>query len=335
MKSHLIVTPTANMSKEDWLRHRINGLGASDIGTIFGFNQYKAPIELFYEKLDPTPVYNVETIHQFMGHYQEDPIADLWQYWDKTQEAMIVNYRSGKIMRRCRKINAYVSNPQYPWLFVSLDRIINKGERGEEGALEIKTIAGYEANKWDTGIPPSHLIQVITQMLVCEFSFGEIATLRDGRQFDVWPFEFNPNIAAQIVERTKAFWDNILHARRLMTEKFEAVMNHNMRKANELQAQIELLEPGPDGSEAYERFLKDKFKRSLAEVGLIRGTAEELNMALGHRKLKDQAKEVAEKIRLCENSLKRRIGDGTILDFGKDGRVSWKGDPRRFLNQVK
>jgi hypothetical protein len=39
---------------------------------------------------------------------------------------------------------------------------------------------------------------------------------------------------------------------------------------------------------------------------------------------------------LYENMLKRRIGDnGVVLDFGKEGKVSWQGSPRRFSNQVK
>jgi putative phage-type endonuclease len=340
MQKHLIITSTKDMSRELWLLNRKKGIGASDVGTILGLNQYKAAIELFYERLDSNPEFSVENIAAFMGHYHEDSVADLWQYWNKdprkgTQAEMMKNYREGNIQRKCQRVNAYVSNPKYPWLFVSLDRKINKGDRGEEGALEIKTIAGYEAQKWDTGIPPSHIVQVMTQLLVCEFSFGELATLRDGRQFDVWPFEFNQNIATQIIERTRSFWENVQEGRKILTQKYEAVMGHNMRKANDLQAQLESLEPEPDGTEAYEKFLKDKFKRSLAEKGLVRGTPEDLKLALEHRSIKEQMKKLDEQARLCENNLKRRIGDGTTLDLGFDGRVTWSGDPKRFINRVK
>lgn len=335
MKSSLIIIPTVGMTREDWLRKRKQGIGASDVGTIFGLNQYKSALELWYERLDPEIQLNIESIAAFMGIYQEDSLADLWQYWEVNEQRMMENYRAGRIIRRCQRVNAYVSNPLYPHLFVSLDRKINKGERGEEGALELKTIAGYEAKKWETGIPPSHIIQVMTQILVCEFSFGELGTLRDGRYFDVWPFEYRADIGQGIIERTKAFWDSIQEGRKILTQKYEAVMSCNMRLANELQAELEHLEPPPDGTEAYENYLRDKFKRSLAEVGLVPGTDEDIKIALEHQRIKADIKKLEDNARLYENTLKRKIGDGCTLDFGKAGRVSWKGNPKRFYNQVK
>lgn len=319
----------------DWLDYRKRGVGASDVGTILGMNPYKSSIELFYERLQPTPALSVENIAMFMGHEQEDFVANLWQYWGGTTESLINNYRNGIIVRRCQRVNGYVQNPDYPWLFVSLDRKINKGNNGEEGALEIKTIAGYEADKWEAGIPTPHIVQVMTQMLVCEFGFGEIAALRDGRNFDVYPFTYNENIAKQIIERTKAFWDKVQRGRVLLTQQYEAERNFNQRKANELQAELESLEPEPDGTEAYEKFLKSKFKKSMAEVGLIKGTDADFKRAVELVNIKAQIKSYEDKAREQSNHLKRRIGDGLKLDFGKAGYISWQGDPRTFLIRIK
>jgi len=335
MKSNLIITPITGWDKSKWLQFRKQGIGASDIGTILGYNQYKSAIELWYEKLTLEPELSVESIAIFMGHYHEDTVADLWQYWDGTEAGMIKNYREGKIVRKNRRINAYVQNPKYPWLFVSLDRIINKGERGDEGALEIKTIAGYEAAKWSTGIPPAHIVQVLTQIMVCEFKFGEIAAMQDGRTFNVWPFEYNEVICEQIKVRTKEFWDTVLQGRILLTRKYEAVKSFNMKLADELQAELETLEPPPDNSEAYAKFLKDKYNRSLAQVGLVKGTDADYLIAEEHKRLKGKIKDLETEMRLCENTLKSRIKEGTALDFGDKGKVNWEGDPRRFINKIK
>lgn len=335
MKKHLIVTPTTGMSRDDWFAFRSRGIGASEVGTILGMNQYESKLELFYKKIDPAPRKTVQTISQFMGHYHEDAVADLWQYWDGTEAGMIKNFEEGRIVRRCRRINAYVQNPKYPWLFVSLDRIINKGERGEEGALELKTIAGYEADKWEAGIPPSHLVQVFTQMFVCEFLYGEIAAQKDGRYFDVYEFAENKTINQRIIEETKSFWDKVVRGREIMNGQYEAKRNFNQRLYDELQEELVTLEPEPDGTEAYEKYLKEKFKRSIAEAGVIAGTDADFKEAQKLISLKAKIKDLEDSARKHSNTLKRRIGDGQKLDFGKNGFISWKGEPRTFLLRLK
>lgn len=336
MKSHLIVTSVKDMSRDEWLMFRQkNGVGASDVGTILGLNQYKSSLEFFHERLSPEPPYSVENLARFMGHTQEDFVANLWQYWEGTAESMIANYRAGRIVRRCQRVNGYVQNPKYPWLFVSLDRKINKGSAETEGALELKTIAGYEADKWEAGIPPAHLVQVITQMLVCEFTFGELAVLKDGRGFDVYPFEEMKAIAEQIIIRTKEFWDKVTEAKILLTQKYEAMRSHNMRKADELQQELETLEPAPDGSEAYEKYLKSKFRKSLAEAGVIRGTDADLHTAIELLKVKDKLKDLRREELLHANTLRRRIGDNRKLDFVRNGTVSWEGEPRVLRLNLK
>jgi len=335
MKKELIVTSTQGMSKENWLKFRKRGIGASEVGVVMGYSQYKSPVELFHERLSLAPEMSLENIAMFMGHYHEDAVADLWQYWDGSQDGMMANYAKGNVIRRCRKINAYIQNPKYPWLFVSLDRIINKGSRGEEGALEIKTIASYEADKWEAGIPTPHIMQVHTQMLCCDFTFGEIAAMKDGRYFDVYPFDENQIIFDAIIHKTKEFWDKVEQGRMFTTRKYEAVLNHNMRLANECQAEIDRIEPQPDGSEAYERFMKDRFKKSIAEAGLIVGTSEDYIDAKEYLRICDDIKALEVKKLERSNRLRNRIKDKTKIDFGRNGYVSWSGNPRRFSVKVK
>lgn len=335
MNSNLILTSTRDMDRQAWLAFRWCGLGGSDVGTVLGLNQYKSALELFHEKTNPTPKMDYENISMFMGKFDETGIAELWEYWDGSQEIMIANYNAGTKVRRCQRVNAYVQNPKYPWLFVSLDRKINKTPMKNEGALEIKTIAGYESDKWESGIPPGHIVQVQTQILVCEFNHGELAVQKDGRQFDVYPFTTNTNIQQGIIEKTKIFWDKVVLARQLLTERYEADRNFNQRRVNEINAQLQLVEPDADGTVAYENYIKEKYKRS-TEAGIILGTDEDYQLALEHRINVENKAELEDKIRLLSNRLKTRIGSMETLDFGTKGKVSWKGDDvRRFSNKIK
>ena len=140
---------------------------------------------------------------------------------------MIENFRTQNKVRKMQRVNAYIQNPKFPWLFVSLDRKINKhiDEDGKErgnGALEIKTISSYEADKWEAGIPPGHVVQVQTQLMVTGWKYGELAVLKDGRFFDVFPFDKHAGVCREIAMQTKSFWLRVESARKCLTQKFEA-----------------------------------------------------------------------------------------------------------------
>lgn len=337
MKSHLILKSTKDMSPEEWLLYRKRGIGASEVGAILGLSPYKSSIELFYDKIGEGLGYTTENLAMFLGHEQEPLLAKMWQYWDGSQESMISNFRAGNIVRKCHRVNAYVHNPEYPWLFVSLDRKIVKHDGKDEGTLELKTIGGYEADKWESGIPPSHIVQVNTQILVCEFLYGELATLRDNRNFDVLPFDRHDSICQTIVSQTGAFWKKVEEARKILTQRFEAQRNFNQREVEELTAQLQELEPEPDGSDAFNDFLKEKYK--IARPGGRPGTLEQQADAEAHKLVTGQIKSLNEKKQLFENRLKNDIRDGCErLEFQDGGYVSWKADSngvRRFLNKVK
>lgn len=323
------------MTPEQWLRFRKKGIGASEVGTVMGLNQYKASIELFYEKISPDVPYSVENIHTFMGKYFESQVAELWQYWEGSEESMIYNYSKGNIIRRCRRVNAYVQNPKYPWLFVSLDRQINRHDDKDNGALEVKTIMGYEADKWEAGIPPSHVVQVQDQCLVCEFKYGELATLTNGRRFDVTPFDINKAIAKEVIEQTREFWERVVKARVIITQQYEARRKHNMRLVEDLGGQLAMLEPPPDNTEAYANYLKARYNKTVA--GERAGTLAELAEAKKHRDFCDRIMELSEYKRGSENKLKAKLGEMEKLVFPGAGFISWKADTngvRKFINKV-
>lgn len=341
MKSNIRLVSTSEMSQEQWLQHRKQGIGASEVGVIMGLSPYKASIQLFYEKIGQELGYNTETLSAFLGKEQEQFIATLWEHWDPStpeQAAMIANYRAGNKVRRCKRVNAYAHNEKYPWLFVSLDREINQHDGKGNGALELKTIGGYEVDKWEAGLPPVYVVQVQTQMLVCEYEYGEIAILRDNRDFSVLPFEFNRSIAEGILETTQKFWGKVEQARIIATQHFEAQRNFNYKAVEELTAQLQTLEPEPDGSDAFNNFLKEKYK--IALPGERQGTAQQLIDAEKHKDINARIKELTEQKQLHENRLKNDFGHEGCdrFDFGANGYVSWKADAngvRRFLNKTK
>ena len=120
------------------------------MGTILNLNPYETAARTYHEKIGSMEPMKDDTEFMFWGRELEDKIAEVWQYWDGTDFGYLDNMAEGKIIRRCRKVNGYVVNPDYPWLFGSLDRLINKeGGRNmftgepleEESILECKTLS--------------------------------------------------------------------------------------------------------------------------------------------------------------------------------------------------
>lgn len=337
MKSHLKLTYTHNMTYEDWLTFRKReGFGASETGILLGLSNYTSATQLHYEKIGEGLPYKVENIAMFNGKELESYVANLWQYWAGTEASMIENFRRKQIIRKMHRVNAYVQNPKYPWLFVSLDRKINKTPSRGEGALEIKTIAGYEADKWEGGIPPAHIIQVQTQCGVCEFDFGELATMRDGRFFDVYPFEFMPDLFENIVDTSHDAWQRVVKSRMILTQRFEAQKNFNMRHVEELTQELHSLEPPTDGSQGFEDFIKEKYKMGTA--GEREGSIVELEAAMEHKKALGEIKKYEEIARTHKNYLQNQLKEMTVLNFGQSGIISWKNNvsgARVFKNLVK
>lgn len=341
MNRNLITTKTEGMSNRDWLHFRTRGLGASDIGAVLGFSEYCSPMQKFDEKITLTPKPRFENLSMFLGKQAEEKNAEMWEYWDGSIEGMISNYYSGNKVRRCRKINAYVQNPKYDWLFVSLDRIINKhtikGKSFGEGALELKNLSSYEVQKWEEGIPTSYLLQVQTQMLVCGFEYGELAIKQDDRNYNVYPFEKNKAICEQIIDQTHDFWHGkVIPARKIQTQIFHAKQNYNQRLVEELEGQLQQLEPEPDGTDSVSDFLSYKYKKGLA--GERTGSLEDLKWGRIHAEKKEALKVVQTQLLEAENKIKNSMKDVEVLNFGNDGKIYWsntKTGSRIFRNKLK
>ena len=341
MNSSLILTPTTGMNYDQWLQFRKRGVGASEVGAILGLSEYESPMSVFYEKTSLNIMKRPENFAMFMGKYSEDFIADLWEYWQGDDQTLMANFNSGKKARRCQKVNAYIQNPKWKWLFVSLDRKINKnyfnGIQYDEGNLELKNMSGYEVQKWEFGIPASHLIQVQTQMGVCGFDYGELAIWKDGRQLAVHHFEFNKEIFEKIVDQTHDFWQRVEKAKILKSRIYEAEKGFNKRLVEELKSELMQLEPEADGNEdALSDFLTEKYKKGTAGERI--GLPEELNLAIKHSEGKKMIKDLQSKVLNYENQLKLQMREIECLNFGKDGKVHWSNSSngsRIFRNNIK
>lgn len=310
-------------STDQWKGFQFPCLGASEVSTVMGLNPYKSIIELYYEKIGIKDVFDQDNAAMFWGRELEEQVCEKWQYWDGNVEGMIANFSAKNIVRRCRRINSYAQNKAFPWLFVSLDRVINKTKTDkevfDEGSLEGKTISGYAADMWEGGIPPMYVAQLQTQILVFDFGFGEIAILKDGRHFDVIPFDKHEGICESVKRQSKSFFDKV----KVGIENYLLYLYCPDEDQKALHyAECERLAPEPDGSVAYEKYLSGAYKDR--NIGGIPGGSVELELARQYVFCNGKLKDFEEIKREASNKLKGFLGDHNKIDLGEDGTVTWK-----------
>ena len=148
--------------REEWLKHRNNGIGGSEISAVIGCNPYMTNIELFEYK---TGLKEREDIsdkpYVKYGTNAEHHLRELFKLDFPQYEVEYIDN------------NSWV-NSKYPFALASLDGWITD-EQGRRGVLEIKTsevLASQHKEKWNEQIPMNYYCQVLFYMAVVEADFA-------------------------------------------------------------------------------------------------------------------------------------------------------------------
>lgn len=189
MQAELLVS-TTNMSREDWLAWRQNGIGGSDASVILGLNKYKTPFELWLEKTGQTNLDESAGEAAYFGNILEDLVAKEFEV------------RSGK---KVRKRNAILKHPEHPFLLANIDRKVV----GEHAVLECKTASAYLAKEWESDeIPESYIVQVQHYLGVTGYKKAYMAVLIGGQRF-VWKeIERDQELIDLIFQAEIHFWNH-------------------------------------------------------------------------------------------------------------------------------
>ena len=150
------------MTREEWLKIRLKGIGASEASAIVGMNPYKTNVELWEEKTgrrEPEDISDKPYVKY--GTEAEKHLRALFALDFPQYE---VNYKDFDMRY----------NSDYPFIFATLDGELTEKATGRKGVLEIKTteiMKSEQYDKWKDRIPQNYYIQVIHQLLATGFDF--------------------------------------------------------------------------------------------------------------------------------------------------------------------
>jgi predicted phage-related endonuclease len=320
------------MSREQWLAEREFGLGGSDIGSILMLNKYKASVELFREKigLDEAPQLSSRFI--FFGHRGEDDVLDLGRYYDfsvetkdyRWDEAWLENAMNDNPVRNITPFHYLVVNINYPWIQANVDSLVNfdPKTRMAGNVAEAKNTT-IQANKMYKGwVNPVYVCQCSTYALVLEPMLHSPSTMLfqkfDGNQLfgrivnateEQW-------LADDIINESHEFYQN-------MQQGIEIVENSKSRR--EAIRKIKDIEPGPDDSERYNKFINAAHSE-IEEFSSREGTEDEYDLFADYSFLKSQIKTLTASAREKESILKKVMTDDELSEITWDdgSRIRWK-----------
>jgi len=186
-------------SHEEWLKHREEGIGSSEVSSILSMNPYQTPYQLWRrkKKLDPPLEQNMP---MRLGHLLEGAVSQLW------------SEESGREIIKASAIDWIAVNTEKPFFRASPDRTYwlpeMKRNNDNKGILECKTTM---MNVSRDDIPKTWFIQLQYLLGVSETQTGSLAWLCAGRDFDYVDINLVPDFFEVIKEDVERFWvDNIL-----------------------------------------------------------------------------------------------------------------------------
>lgn len=151
-------------NNEEWLKARLQGIGASEASAIIGCNPYMSNVDLWRLKTGRKQAQDISSnAHVQYGHDAEGPLRELFAL-DYPQ--FEVSYGGAFDM---------VHNPEHPYIFATLDGRLKEKATGRLGVYEGKTteiLRSMQKEKWKDRIPDNYYVQVIHQLIATGWDFA-------------------------------------------------------------------------------------------------------------------------------------------------------------------
>lgn len=189
-----VVVKTKDLSREEWLKYRTQGIGGSDVSIIAGINKFKSVHQLWLEKTNKIEPQQNESQYTHFGTLLEPIVRKEF------------TTRTGI---KVRQKHMLLQSEEYPFMFANLDGTIN--ENGETVIFEAKTASAYNQEVWENGIPIPYILQVQHYMFVTGAKKAYIAALVGGNHFYCHTVERDEEMIKKIIAMEKQFWEiNVL-----------------------------------------------------------------------------------------------------------------------------
>src|SRR3990167_1828922 len=190
----LKLVKTNDLSREDWLSVRRNGIGSSDAAAAVGLNPYKSQLALWMEKTGRDDLFAPIDVND-----ESTPV-----YWGTLLEPIVAASYVKRTGNRVRKVNAVLQHPDHPFLLANMDREIIGVP--EVQILECKTAGVQGARLWKAGVPEYVVLQVQHQLAVTGKRAADVAVLIGGQELQIHRIKRDDLLIERLITLEEVFW---------------------------------------------------------------------------------------------------------------------------------
>ena len=284
---------------------RANGIGASEVGILFGLDKYTSKAMLYEIKCGTYTKPQIDNEYTLAGKLAEPIIQQLYEHGHFKSENDIDiiktadNLVNNKKNRTIEPHQETLFSDSYPYLFATPDfRIIESNRHEGQGLLEAKTIGEQVSAQWESGVPMQYILQVQAQMIVTGADYVELAVYIGGHRFRSFVIQVDPTLQSKIIREAEAFW--------------------------------KLVEQGNQPEQDYVvKGFEDYLKATTQDNGVIvsgydtEAGLEVQGLAEEEAEIDKQCKELDQRKTALRNEIKLKIGNLTGFEY--DGiKVTWK-----------
>ena len=285
MKAEVIVN-TKDISHQEWLNFRKQGIGGSDAAAVAGVNPFQSPVEVFLEKTDQISS-NKDNEAMRIGRDLEDYVAQRFE--EKRSED------TGEEVKAWN-VNQMLRHPEHDFMLADIDKRVV----GEGALLECKTTVDYKGLWTQEKYPNMYAIQVQHYLAVTGYSKAYLAVLiLNRREFRYYEIDRDEEIIDMLIDIEKDFWEN------------------NVQQG---------VPPEVDGTRASSELLKEMHpeaeegkRKDLSDSG------EDIQELIEKRnEYKETEKKFKKERKAIENKIKDKLGDAEIGVVNGEELVKWK-----------
>ena len=193
---------TKDLSREDWLQVRRQGIGSSDAAAACGIHPYLSMLELWMIKTGRMSS-NIDA----SGNNGIEGYSPL--YWGNTLEPMVAKYYQEHTGNKVRRVNAVLQHPDpdNAFMLANLDYAITTND--EVQILECKTAGEHGTKLWRDGVPLYVTCQVQHQLAVTGKQAAHICVLLCGHEAKIYKVERDERLIESIMEHERLFWQYV------------------------------------------------------------------------------------------------------------------------------
>lgn len=194
----LKLVKTHDMSRDDWLTVRRQGIGSSDAAAAVGLSPYVSPLQLWMTKTGRDAL--------FPSIDPNDETTPL--YWGTLLEPIVAAHYTKRTGNRVRRVNAVLQHPEHPWMLANIDREVIGCP--EVQILECKTAGIHGSKLWKDGVPEYVQLQVQHQLAVTGKQAADVAVLIGGQELQIHRLRRDEALIANLIVLEQRFWDMVL-----------------------------------------------------------------------------------------------------------------------------